>query len=96
MITIISKIELESIEGIDSLKYTDIGHTQDLSIINQINEDYDMTLGKFLGENRTKLELSLVSVSSFFSETSYVNEARTQVETTEGLGLIEVTNINQL
>jgi len=31
-----------------------------------------------------------------FSETSYVNEARTQVENIEGLGLIEVTNINQL
>lgn len=93
MITIISKIELEDN---NSLKYTDIGHTEDIDIINQINEDYDMTLGKFLGENRTKLELNLLSVSSFFSETPYVNEARTQVENTEGLGLIEVTNINQL
>jgi len=93
MITIISKIELEDN---NSLKYTDIGHTEDINIINQINEDYDMTLGKFLGENRTKLELNLLSVSSFFSETSYVNEARTQVENIEGLGLIEVTNINQL
>jgi hypothetical protein len=93
MITIISKIELEDN---NSLKYTDIGHTKDIDVINQINEDYDMTLGKFLGENRTKLELNLLSVSSFFSETSYVNEARTQVENIEGLGLIEVTNINQL
>jgi hypothetical protein len=93
MITIISKIELEDN---NSLKYTDIGHTEDIDVINQINEDYDMTLGKFLGENRTKLELNLLSVSSFFSETSYVNEARTQVENIEGLGLIEVTNINQL
>lgn len=93
MITIISKIELEDN---NSLKYTDIGHTEDTDVINQINEDYDMTLGKFLGENRTKLELNLLSVSSFFSETSYVNEARTQVENIEGLGLIEVTNINQL
>tara|TARA_B110000858_G_C17721505_1_gene435468 strand:- start:227 stop:508 length:282 start_codon:yes stop_codon:yes gene_type:complete len=93
MITIISKIELEDN---NSLKYTDIGHTEDINIINQINEDYDITLGKFLGENRTKLELNLLSVSSFFSETSYVNEARTQVENIEGLGLIEVTNINQL
>jgi hypothetical protein len=93
MMTIISRIELE---GTDSFKYTDIGHTEDIDVINQINEDYDMTLGKFLGENRTKLELNLLSVSSFFSETSYVNEARTQVENIEGLGLIEVTNINQL
>jgi len=93
MITIISKIELDESNG---LKYTDVGYTQDVSVINQINEDYDMTLGKFIGENRTKLELNIVSVSSFFSETPYVNEARTQVEKTEGLGLIEVTNISQL
>lgn len=93
MITIISKIELDES---NDLKYTDVGYTEDVSVINQINEDYDMTLGKFIGENRTKLELNLVSVSSFFSETSYVNEARTQVEKTEGLNLIEVTNISQL
>lgn len=93
MITIISKIELE---GTDSLKYTDVGYTQDISIINQINEDYDSTLGKFLGENRTKLTLGEVSISTFFSGVSYVNEARTEVETVEGLNLSEITNINQL
>ena len=52
MITIISKIELE---GSDNLKYTEVGYTTDQSIVNQINEDYDATLGKFLGENRTQL-----------------------------------------
>tara|TARA_B100000768_G_C11230325_1_gene354755 strand:- start:775 stop:1056 length:282 start_codon:yes stop_codon:yes gene_type:complete len=93
MITIISKIELE---GSDYLKYTDIGHTQDVNIINQINEDYDASLGLFLGENRTKLELGIVSVSAFFANTPFVTEARTQVEDTESLGLIEVTDINQL
>ena len=93
MITIISKIELE---GTDSLKYTDVGYTEDISIINQINEDYDSTLGKFLGENRTKLTLGEVSISTFFSGVSYVNEARTEVETVEGLNLSEITNINQL
>lgn len=93
MITIISKIELDES---DNLKYTDVGYTEDISVINQINEDYDMTLGKFIGENRTKLELNLVSVSSFFSETPYVNEARTQSESIEGLNLTEVTNISQL
>lgn len=93
MITIISKIELE---GTDSLKYTDVGHTQDVSVINQVNEDYDSTLGKFIGENKTKIELGVVSISTFFAETPYVNEARTQVDDAEGLGLIEVTNISQL
>jgi hypothetical protein len=93
MITIISKIELE---GTDNLKYTDVGYTTDINVANEINEDYDSTLGKFLGENRTKLTLGEVSISTFFSGVSYVNEARTEVETVEGLNLSEITNINQL
>tara|TARA_R100000734_G_scaffold19047_1_gene17692 strand:+ start:824 stop:1102 length:279 start_codon:yes stop_codon:yes gene_type:complete len=91
--TIISKIELE---GTDYLKYTDIGYTTDTSIINKINEDYDISLGKFLAENRTKLYLGEVSVSAFFSITSSVNEARTEVDTVEGLSIPEITNINDL
>ena len=59
---IISKIELE---GLDNLKYTDIGYTTDINVANEINEDYDSTLGKFLGENRTKLTLGEVSISTF-------------------------------
>ena len=62
---IISKIELE---GTDSLKYTDVGYTEDINITNEINEQYDATLGKFLGENRTKLELEEVSISTFFND----------------------------
>ena len=93
MDTIISKIELE---GGSNLKYTDIGHTQDVEIINEINEEYDLTLGKFLGENKTKIELGIVSISEFFDNIPFVNEARTQVENVEDLGLIKVTNINQL
>jgi len=93
MVTIISKIELE---GTDNLKYTDVGYTDDQAIINQINEDYDATLGKFLGENRTKLEIGEVSVSTFFESTSYVNEARATVEDVSDLGLTEITNINEL
>ena len=90
---IISKIELE---GTDSLKYTDIGYTTDINVANEINEDYDSTLGKFLGENRTKLTLGEVSISTFFSGVDSVNEARTEVETIDGLNLSEITNINQL
>ena len=93
MVTIISKIELE---GTDNLNYSDVGYTTDASIINEINEQYDATLGAFLGENRTKLEMGEISISTFFSNTSYVNEARTEVENIEGLGLLEVNNINEL
>lgn len=93
MITIISKIELE---GTNNLKYTDVGYTTDSTIITQINEDYDSTLGMFLGENRTKLEIGEVTIDAFFASTPYVNEARAEVEDISNLGLIEVTNINQL
>ena len=93
MITIISKIELE---GTDNLKYTDVGFTTDISVINEINEAYDSTLGKFLGENRTKLEIGEVLISAFFNGVSYVNEARTEVENTDELNLSEIININQL
>ena len=93
MITIISKIELE---GTDNLKYSDVGYTTDVSVINEINEQYDFTLGTFLGENRTKLEIGEVSISTFFTNTSYVNEARTQVENTDALGLVEINDINNL
>lgn len=93
MITIISKIELEAP---DNLKYTDYGYTEDQAVINQINEDFDATLGAFLGENRTKLELGEVLISSFFDNVAFVYEARTQVTTVEGLGLSEITDITQL
>lgn len=93
MITIISKIELE---GTEDLKYTDVGYTTEVSLINEINEAYDSSLGVFLGENRTKLMIGEVSIATFFSGVSYVNEARTEVETVEGLNLSEITNINQL
>ena len=93
MITIITKIELE---GTDNLNYTDVGYTTDVSLINEINEAYDVSLGVFLGENRTKLEIGEVSISTFFSGVSYVNEARTEVDTIEGSGLTEITNTNQL
>jgi len=93
VITIISKIELE---GTDNLKYTDVGYTTDVDVINEINEDYDSTLGKFLGENRTKLEIGQVLLNTFFDGVSYVNEARTEVENTDKLNLSEIININQL
>ena len=90
---IISKMELE---GADSLKYTDVGFTTDEAVKNEINEGFDATLGKFLGENRTKLNLGEISVSVFFESTDHINEARTEVDTVEGLDLVEITNVNEL
>jgi hypothetical protein len=93
MYTIISKIELE---GTDNLSYSDYGTTTDPEIVNQINEDFDSTFGVFLGENRTKIELGIVSVSTFFATTPFVYEARTEVDNIDGLNLINVTELNQL
>ena len=93
MYFVITKIELE---GTDNLKYSDYGTTTDQDIVNQINEDYDATLGEFLGANRTKLELGQVSVSTFFETTSFVYEARTEVDNVDEMGLISITNINEL
>ena len=90
MITVIEKIE----EKGGQLNFTPVGFTQDQNLIIEINEAYDATLGKFLGENRTKLEIGLITISAFFDVTPYVNEARTQQENTEGLK--EVKSINEL
>lgn len=83
-------------EGTDSLKYTDVGYTEDVNITNEINEQYDITLGVFLGENRTRLELGEVSISTFFNDIDSVNEARTEVENVEELNIVHITNLNQL
>ena len=83
-------------EGTDSLKYTDVGYTEDINITNEINEQYDITLGVFLGENRTRLELGEVSISTFFNDIDSVNEARTEVENVEELNIVHITNVNQL
>lgn len=93
MITIITKIELESL---NIVKFTEVGYTGDSELIDSINKNYDETLGSFLAENRTKLENEEINVSTFFSETDYVNEARTEVNTLEGRNLIEIKDINDL
>lgn len=90
---IISKIELE---GENSLNYSDVGFTTDVNIANEINENYDSTLGKFIAENRTKLSIGEASLSTFFESFEYVNEARKEVTNLNGLNLTEITNLNQL
>lgn len=93
MITIINKIELGDN---NTLILTDVGYTTDVSVIVDINQSYDNTLGIFIAQNRTKLESGETLISSFFVDIDYINEARIQVDTIEGLDLIEIININQL
>ena len=93
MITVISKIELGDN---NTLILTDVGYTTDDNLVGDINRAYDATLGSFIAENRTKLELEEIYISSFFVGIDYVNEARMQVDTIDGLNLTEIININQL
>ncbi len=93
MFTIIEEITINA-EGF--LNYNPVGYTSDEVLKNQINEAYDDTLGAFLGENRTRLELGEVSISDFFNVTSSVNEARTEADTVDGLNINEVLSINEL
>ena len=53
-------------------------------------------MGIFLGGNRTKLELGTLSIGDFFTNTSFINEARIQVDSVEDTGLTEITKISQL
>jgi hypothetical protein len=91
MYTIINKIELEED---NNLKYTDFGYTTDETIINQINKDYDTTLGYWVETNKEELENGTKFISEFFDTTSLVYVARTGVN--YSVSLPEITDINQL
>lgn len=88
--TIIKKIEYQN----NNLIFSDYGYSTDIDLIKQINISYDESLGKFLAENRTKLEFSEENISTFFNNISVVFEATTQTEIIENL--TEITDINQL
>ena len=90
---IISKLELADDE---TIKYTDVGQTQDVNVANEINIQYDSTLGKFIGEFATKLELGIVNISTFFETTDSVNEARTIVDNVDNLNLKQINNVSEL
>ena len=93
MITIIEKIELGEN---NELKSEPVGFTENINLINEINEHYDSGLGEFIGANRTKLENGLISISIFFDFTSHVHEARSSTDAIEELNLTEIININEL
>tara|TARA_R100001530_G_C4173128_1_gene117247 strand:+ start:209 stop:496 length:288 start_codon:yes stop_codon:yes gene_type:complete len=94
MITIITKIELETV---DTLKHIEFAYTTDTNIVDDVNTNYDQSLGVYLAENRTALENGTLTIDSFFvNGVTYVYEARMIVDTIEGLDLIHVTDINNL
>ncbi len=90
---IINKIQLDENNQIN---FEDYGHISNQSLINQINQNYDHSLGIYIADNRTNLELGTTDLSPFFANNPIVFEARTEVSTIDGLGLSEITSLSQL
>tara|TARA_R110001632_G_C11166809_1_gene399181 strand:+ start:123 stop:389 length:267 start_codon:yes stop_codon:yes gene_type:complete len=87
-------MKTELIEGTEFIQNTDIGYTDDVETANSINELFDSTLGRFLAENRTKLELGLVKISTFFEAIPSVEDAN---KVTENFELVKhLPKINDL
>jgi len=90
MFTIIDKITCVE----NSLIYRDFGYTQSDSLINEINSNYEITLGDFLKTNLNALESGDVFISDFFKVVSFVYVARTIV--TEKGDLPKIENMEGL
>lgn len=92
MKTIIEKIELS--DNNEIVNYP-IGYTVNVDLINEINNNYDNSLGLFSIENINELNNGDVLINTFFQSTSFVFEARLQTDS-DLIELTEITNINQL
>lgn len=92
MKTIIDKIEFVN----DKVQFVSVGYTTNNELIEEINENYDITLGKFSAENRTKLENEEILISEFFENISFVYEARKESDNIDGFNLNLVNSIDEL
>ena len=90
MYTIIDKITCVE----NTLVFTDVGYTESNILVDEINLDYDNTLGAWTTTNLVGLEEGSVLVSEFFSVVQYVFSAKTTSTVTSGLPLI--TNTGEL
>jgi hypothetical protein len=90
MYTLIDKIEL-----IDSLMvYTEVAQTNDDALIEEINLNYDSTLGQWIETNIIGLEDGTTLLEQFFNITPLVHIARTTIS--NGSELPKVNNIGEL
>lgn len=81
----------------NKLVYTPVGYIDNnVSLCNQINLDYDNTLGNWIETNKTDLENSQKSISEYFVSDPIIHVAKTETTNIEGLELIEITDLNQL
>lgn len=77
-----------------SVCFTPVGYTDDMELCDDINVDYDSTLGAWTTSNLAGLEDGSVLVSEFFDTLEYVHVAKTTATVTSGLPLI--TNKGEL
>lgn len=89
MIVIINKIEYIN----NQLEYTPIGYTEDQSIIDAINNEYDITLGDWINDNIIQLSNGY-NAPILNNNIAYV--ARTYISDSSDIGLPVITNLNQL
>ena len=91
MYTLIDKIEL-----IDSvMTYTEVAQTDNESLIEEINLEYEETLGNWIETNIIGLENNTTTLSEFFDVTPLVHIARTRINYGHS-DLPLVTNIGDL
>ena len=89
MIVIINKIEYIN----NQLLYTPIGYTEDQSIVDSINQEYDLTLGDWIDTNISSLSNGY-SADILNNNIAYI--ARTYITNDSISELPLITNLNQL
>tara|TARA_R110002167_G_scaffold352273_2_gene565177 strand:+ start:16244 stop:16516 length:273 start_codon:yes stop_codon:yes gene_type:complete len=84
MHTIIDSIELVGIE----MTYVEVAQTENETLIDEINLDYDSTLGQWIETNIIGLEDGTILISEFFNTTPLVHIARTTISAESNLPII--------
>lgn len=89
--TIIYKIEYNS-----GVIYTPIGYIDNNpQLVNDINALYE-SFENWVISNKSDLENGVVNISDFFINSPYVYSANTETDDIDGMGLIEIKNINEM
>jgi hypothetical protein len=86
---------IDKIEVIDNIMtYTEVAQTNDGALIEEINLNYDSTLGQWLEINIIGLEEGTILLEEFFNVTPIVHIAKTTVS--NGSDLPKVNNMGEL
>lgn len=95
-IILIHKVELSDTNL--GLKFSEVGYTLNNDIRDEINTNYNSSIGYFIENNLEGLYNETVSIESFFLENDvdYVYVSHTEIYDSEEATGINITNINQL